>query len=44
MSKYLVQVLDDKQFDSLPYKDIKHSLGFADVNEGMAMRLLGIGL
>lgn len=36
MEKFIVQVLDDKEFDSLPYDGIKDSLGFADVRKGMA--------
>src|SRR3990167_5846596 len=36
MEKFTVQVLNDKEFDSLPYEGIKDSLGFADVKKGMA--------
>lgn len=34
--KFHVQILNDKEFDSLPYKNISDSLGFADPKKGLA--------
>lgn len=33
---FQVQVLNDKEFDSLPYDGISESMGFADVKKGLA--------
>ena len=36
MSRYNVQFLDDKDFESLPYKDVDVALGLADSKTGQA--------
>lgn len=36
MGKYIVQVLNDKEFDALPYSKVRESLGCADPEKGLA--------
>src|SRR3990167_10299837 len=44
MQEFKVQVLNDKEFDSLPYRNISDSLGIADKKKGLAfVRESGLG-
>lgn len=44
MNQYIVQVLNDKEFDNLPYKGISDSLGIADKEKSLAfVRESGLG-
>ena len=36
MSKFTVQILTDEEFDSLPYKNVRNSIGVADPHKNLA--------
>lgn len=45
MNKFIVQLLDDKEFDNLPFRHVKNAIGCADPESGMAfVRRTGIPL